>query len=192
MLSVRKPRSQFRSQGTCLHLFQAPTELILQIGSQINSIARDNKAVSVADPVALYINDLNTASLKLDIFGTTTHMAPIPKGTFQWQRGDISKNQGLRLKVKIPDGVLGQGKNNKDQQLTVSDIYDTKTKHYIQYGAQLADYITMGISAVTIDSSNAEPQDCVFSANRAKGAPQLAKSVVQTHFKGVNGILWRR
>ena len=174
-----------------LNTFRAPAD-IDQIGSQINSIARDNKSVTVADPVALYINNFNTASLKLDVFGTTSHMEPVPKDTFQWQRGDISKNQGLRLKVKIPDGVLGQGKNNKDRQLTVSDIYDTKTKHHIQYGAQLADYITMGVSAVTIDSTNADAQDCVFSANQKKNAPQLAKSVVQTHFKGVNGILWRR
>ena len=112
-------------------------------------------------------------------------MSPIPPETFQWQRGDISQNRGLRLKVRIPDGVL----NNKGQQLTVSDIYDTKTKQYIQYGAQLADYITMGVSAVTVEGENAEAKDCVFSADQAKG---LAKSVVQTKFKGVNGILWRR
>ena len=192
MLPLSEPRPQFRSQGTSRHTWCIHFTDIAQIGSQINSIALSGKAVTLAEPVGLYMNSFNTASLKLDVFGTTSHMELIPEGTFQWQRGDISKGQGLRLKVKIPTGVLGKGKNNKDRQLTVSDIYDTKTKYYIKYGSQLADYIHMGVSAVTIDSPVAEPQECMAEIDKKKHTPHLEKSVVMTQFKGVNGILWRR
>ncbi|KAL8724855.1 MAG: hypothetical protein Q9166_007709 [cf. Caloplaca sp. 2 TL-2023] len=163
-----------------------------RIGSIINGFARGNKAITVAEPVALYMTQFNTSSLKLDVYGTTTHMELIPKGTFQWQRGDISKSQGLRLKVKIPDGILGQGSKNKDRQLTVSDIWDTKSKHYIRYGSQLADYITMGVSAVTINCPADEPKECIAQTSKKQHVPHLAKSTVMTHFRGVNGILWRR
>lgn len=54
---------------------------------------------------------------------------------------------GLRLHVQIPQGML----SDEGVQLTVSDIFDTQTQSFINYGAQLADCITMGVSVVVID-----------------------------------------
>lgn len=88
-------------------------------------------------------------------------MIDVPEGTFNWQRGDIDKNMGLRLQVKIPDGVLGSGPDNKGRQLTVSDIVDSKTGNNIMYGAQFADYITMTVKGVAIAGGKpADPLPC--------------------------------
>ena len=124
-------------------------EIVIQIGDNINKLARGGKIVSIANPVAIYIQSVNFGTLKLDQEGTADNMVPVPDGTFSW-RGDISNSKGLRLKIKIPDGVVGTGPDNKGQQLTVSDIMDTGNGQYIQYGAQFADYISMGVNGVGI------------------------------------------
>ncbi|KOS18216.1 hypothetical protein ESCO_002864 [Escovopsis weberi] len=71
--------------------------------------ARKGNAVSIPRPVALYIFIFNTTSMKLDVSGDTSSLRDIPTGDFTWQRGDIQKGQGLRLIIKVPDGIKGQG-----------------------------------------------------------------------------------
>ncbi|KAH6844692.1 hypothetical protein B0I37DRAFT_433185 [Chaetomium sp. MPI-CAGE-AT-0009] len=126
------------------------------IGIGVNSFAQRKHLVSIADPVAIYMLSFDTANFQLDVDGTGQDLQPIPDGTFTWVRGDIDKNMGLRLRVQIPEGTMGTG-DNEGRQLTVSDIFDTSTNRYIEYGGQFADYITMGVSAVTIQGTTAGP-----------------------------------
>ena len=63
---------------------------------------------------------------------------------------------GLRLQIKAPAGAKADNGN----LLTVSDIYDTNTSFYIQYGAHFADYMKMSVSAVVADGKAADPQFC--------------------------------
>lgn len=136
------------------------------IGDGVNSLARNGIAVSIANPVAIYIHSFNTANFQLDVQGTGENMIDVPTGTFRWQRGNIAKNMGLRLQVKIPDGVVGTGPGNKGQQLTVSDIVDTSNNQNILYGAQFADYITMTVKGVGISGGQpAAPLPCPGQAS---------------------------
>ncbi|KAF2225803.1 hypothetical protein BDZ85DRAFT_294246 [Elsinoe ampelina] len=131
------------------------------IGDGINKLARSGVSVSIANPVAIYINTTNFSNLQLDIQGTGSNLVPVPDGTYTWQRGDIAKHQGLRLHIQIPDGVVGTGPDNKGRQLTVSDIVDTSNQQNILYAAQFADYITMSVSGVGIAGGQpAEAQFC--------------------------------
>ncbi|KAL6402246.1 hypothetical protein AUP68_14714 [Ilyonectria robusta] len=131
------------------------------IGSAINALARKGASVSIANPVALYIHHFSTSNFQLDVEGTGENMIDVPEGTFNWQRGDIDKNMGLRLQVKISDGVLGTGPDNKGRQLNVSDIVDSKTGTNIMYGAQFAEYITMTVKGVAIAGGKpADPLPC--------------------------------
>lgn len=95
-----------------------------------------------------------TSTFRLDVEGTGENMIPVPEKTFRWQRGDISKQMGLRLQVQIPDGVVGTGPNNKGRQLTVSDIVDNSNGQNITYGAQFADYITLTVKGVAISGGS--------------------------------------
>jgi hypothetical protein len=106
--------------------------------------------------VAIYIMDFDTSSFQLDVDGTGQDLQPIPDGTFNWVRGNIDQKMGLRLRVQIPPGTMGTG-DNAGRQLTVSDIFDNSTNKYIEYGGQFADYITMGVGAVTISSGSPTP-----------------------------------
>lgn len=115
----------------------------------------------VANPIALYIHDFDTSNFQLDTGGTKdpanpSNLVPLPDGVFNWQRGDITKQQALRLKVTIPDTV--KGKDGK--ALNVSNIWDKATRKHIKYGAQFADYITMSVSAVTVPGKAADPVSC--------------------------------
>jgi hypothetical protein len=147
-----------------------------QIGSSINKLARGGNSISISDPVGIYIHSFATSTLQLDQKGTGGNdLVAIPDGTFTFTRGDISKNQGLRLKVKIPDGITGTGSKNNGKQLTVSDIYDTGSQKHIMYAAQLADYIKMTVAGVTISSSTvADAQPCMCDQ------PESSSSTVTT------------
>jgi hypothetical protein len=127
-----------------------------KIGIGINNLAQHGNFISIADPVAIYMLGFNTANFQLDVDGTGQDLQPIPDGTFTWVRGNIDKKMGLRLRVQIPKGTMGTG-DNAGRQLTVSDIFDTSTNRYIEYGGQFADYITMGVSAVTINGESPAP-----------------------------------
>ena len=100
-----------------------------------------------------------------------------PEKIFVWQRGDITKFQGLRFTIQIPKGM--KGKDGK--QLTVTNIYDTRKSAHLRYGGQIADRTTMAVSAVTIDGGNPAPMENCFgseSAKKAKEAKEKAKGSV--------------
>lgn len=123
----------------------------------VNQLAATRASVSLADPVAIYINKFSRGSFKLDPAGDQSILLPIPEGTFVFERGDIAKGQALRLKIQIPDGYI----NAEGRQLTVSDIYDTKNLTSIRYGSQFADYILVGVTGVAITGGTpAEAKFC--------------------------------
>jgi hypothetical protein len=134
------------------------------IGGSINALAQTGSIVSVADPVALYIHDFDTSNFVYDTAKTSgsanqADLKPIanPEEVFVFTRGDITKQQGLRLQIRIPEGTEGK----VGQQLNVSNIWDKKTKQHIRYGSQIADYVTMGVDAVVISGQQpAAPIPC--------------------------------
>lgn len=102
---------------------------------------------------------------------------------FQFQRGDINKNQGLRFRVKVPDGLIGHHK----QQLTVSNIYDTDTGQHIRYGGQIADYVQMSVSASAIPKGKkADPIPCVGEMAKASESEQDALFAAESVEDGIN------
>lgn len=147
-----------------------------QIGDQINSLARNGMAVSVADPVGVYMVDFSPDSFQLDVDGTGNNLVDPPKDTFTWVRGDVSKHQGLRLHVEIPKGTMGTG-DNAGRQLTVSDMIDTSNSQYVKYGAQFADYIHVGLSGVVMENvpiSDALPCPCAGVTAEAAAAAEFS------------------
>ncbi|KAJ5312238.1 hypothetical protein N7508_003068 [Penicillium antarcticum] len=142
------------------------------IGASINFLARGGASLSVAEPVALYIRAFEIGSFKFDMNGTTdgaaTDLRDIenPEKVFQWQRGDIKNKAGLRIKIEVPEGLL----DNNKKQLLVSNIYDTNKGLHIKYGAQFADYFTMGVSAVGIESKTAPPEACYKPSDLVAGS----------------------
>ena len=126
------------------------------------------------------MTNLDDGNLKLDRSGDTGSPEQVPPGTFTFQRGDISKQQGLRLRVQIPDGV----KTPDGRQLTVSDLYDTKKQRHIDYGAQIADYITMGVHGVVIPGVQVAPREFCKSfvtadSSFADMVPQLKAAIAE-------------
>jgi hypothetical protein len=81
-------------------------------------------------------------------------LIPVPESWFEFQRGDIKKKQGLRLRIQ---NNTAQKTNDRRRLLTVSDIYDKSKGVYINYGAQFADYITMGVAGVVIPGDKPSP-----------------------------------
>ena len=119
------------------------------------------------------MHDFDTSNFKLDPTGDGGSLQDVPDGTFKFQRGDISKRQGLRLKIQIPTGVT----NEEGRQMTVSDIFDTKEEKHIVYGAQFADYITMGVHGVAITGGSPAPaQFCVRNSGSTAALTAAAPS----------------
>jgi hypothetical protein len=83
-------------------------------------------------------------------------------------RGDYAnKQQGLRLKLQLPPGT----KDRNGQPLNVSNIWDSDFGgHHIKYGSQIADHVTMSVSAVAIAGEPAPPVPCFgLQKKKAKG-----------------------
>ena len=125
---------------------------MVKIGGEINTIVRSGAlSVAVADPVALYMHDVDFSSFRLDPTGTrrgnVEDMVPVPDGTFKWLRGDISQGMGLHFKVQVPNGLKTP---DGSRQLNVSDLYDLNNGgQYVRYGGQFADYVTMSVRLPT-------------------------------------------
>jgi hypothetical protein len=94
------------------------------IGSEINKLARQQAAVTIANPVALYINNLSTA-------GWATPDGSDPKQYWKIVRG--TPQLGLRAVYEVP----------ADKGFVVGDI--TINGNPIEFGAQIADFITIKI-----------------------------------------------
>jgi hypothetical protein len=106
------------------------------------------------------MNKFDTGTFKLDTSGLRDkdpdNFIPVPPSWFEFQRGDIKKKQGLRLRIRNNTGLkTPDGKRH----LNVGDIFDKKTSVYVKYGAQFTDYITMGVAGVAI--SDVKPADAV-------------------------------
>ncbi|KAJ0426752.1 hypothetical protein BJY00DRAFT_306747 [Aspergillus carlsbadensis] len=118
------------------------------IGTAINDLARQKHVIFIADPVGLYIHSFQGSVFKLDYHGSEgdeQDLRDLPAGTITWPRDDISQQQGLSLRIQVPDGVLG----NRQQQLA------------------FADYILMGVTGVvTNDTVTVDPQPWI-STSRA-------------------------
>jgi hypothetical protein len=93
------------------------------------------------------------------------HFKKMPSRWFKFQRGNISKQQGLRLKIEIPDGT----ENDEERQLTVSDICDTQKEMNIQYGSQFAEYILIGVKWVASSGGKPTPAEICPVPKSAKG-----------------------
>ncbi|KNG87654.1 hypothetical protein ANOM_004148 [Aspergillus nomiae NRRL 13137] len=119
------------------------------IGKAINDLACKGASLTVAEPAALYIRNFDTRNFQFHVF--------------QWQRGDISTKHGLRIKFEVPKDRL----DKHGKPLLVSNIYDTRTKWHIKYGAQFADYFTMGISAMGVKGKAANPEKCYQPSTKA-------------------------
>jgi hypothetical protein len=133
----------------------------------------------------------DTGNLQLDSSGEGD-LVPIPKGTFQFQRGSLQAGMGLRLRIKIPDGTTGTG-DLEGKQLTVSDIFDSQTKTNIIFGAQFADYISMGVNGVGISGGKpAKPRPCPGEEARALGLSSLAAETTSDEFLGPGEMLGLR
>ncbi|KAK1957326.1 hypothetical protein LY78DRAFT_592569, partial [Colletotrichum sublineola] len=72
---------------------------------------------------------------------------PIPNGVFDWcDRGDITKNIGLHLRVSIPKGIKT---DNSSRDLNVSDLFNQNNSgRYVHYRSQFADYIFISVSGI--------------------------------------------
>jgi hypothetical protein len=142
-----------------------------QIGAGINQKCREGSAIAVSDPVGLYIYDFKTSNFRLDVGDADDDSPdpqdlidiPSPERVFRFVRGDVSKNQGLRLHIEIPDDI--RGPDNK--KLSVSNIYDIQNNTHIRYGAQFADYIHIGLKAAIKPAKAAQPIKCI-----GKSAPE--------------------
>ena len=116
----------------------------------------------------MYIHDADFSSFQLDLSGNKdqSHLIDVPDNWYNWQRGDIKKNMGLRLQIKPPAG----SKADNGNLLTLGDIYDTTRSTYVQYAAQFTDYIRMAVSGVVLDGTAAAPKSC----------PQAPSAVVRS------------
>lgn len=94
------------------------------IGGEVNALARRQAAVTVANPVALYIRDLSTA-------GWAAPDGSDPKQFWRIVRG--TPPFAVRAVYEVP----------ADKGFTVGDI--TINGDAIQFGAQIADFITIKI-----------------------------------------------
>lgn len=164
-----------------------------QIGASINGLARSGNAVSIADPVGIYMVDFDSDSFMLDQDGTGSDPIPAPAGTFTWARGDITKKMGLRLHIQIPDGVKGTG-GKAGRQLTVTDLVDKSNNNLnIKYGAQFADHIHMGVNGVAIagvHAAEAQLCPCEEKKNHAYGN-RNGQSVMFAMMASVDGAAQR-
>ena len=133
------------------------------------------------------MNNVDFSGLQLDQSGQKdqSNLIQVPDSWYNWQRGDISKQMGLRLQIKAPAGA----KADNGDLLTVSDIYDTNTSFYIQYGAQFADHIEMSVSAVVADGTAAEPQSCPGEDGGQEDAANDMAMTTSHHGGGGKGII---
>lgn len=109
------------------------------IGAQVNSLARAKADVTIANPVALYIDDLNTAGWQTPDGSDAKDYWKIVRGT---------KERALRAVFEVP----------ASKGFTVSDIKIQGTP--IEFGAQITDFITIKIvgQACRFGKSTAAPQ----------------------------------
>jgi hypothetical protein len=127
------------------------------IGGEVNALARLTADVTLKDPVGLYIEGLST-----ELFET-------PDGSDAqdyWEvvRGD--EDHALRAVFRVPKADFDVGEIRIDGRP-------------IEFGAQLADHITMKLVGVAcrFDRSDAEPQRACVRVRRREGRASLSRLV---------------
>ena len=118
------------------------------IGSGVNALARQDRLITLQNPVGLYIDHLNDSSFRLPDGSTTT-------GWFQVLRG--TPGHTIRAVFAPPAG----------SPFTVSDV--TIGGNAVQFGGQIAQNITMkltGVASVATSTHN-PPIPCVVSVGAA-------------------------
>lgn len=145
----------------------------------VNTAARGGTIVSLKDPVGLYMHSFNKDQFKLPYDSAKQEYSvngsdrkPPPTGTFTFQRGDISKHMGLRLKVQIPDGVNITIEDGSKRQANVSDLLDENNNdENVKYGSHFAESINMHLYGVTVDGGKPAPAiSCPCEKSKATAA----------------------
>jgi hypothetical protein len=116
------------------------------IGGEINKLARQQAAITIANPVALYIRDLSTAGWSAPDGSNPKQFWTIVRGTTQF---------GLRAVFEVPAA----------RGFVVGDI--TINGNPIEFAAQIADFITIKIigQACRLGQNNVpEETTCVDTA----------------------------
>ncbi|GGR19179.1 hypothetical protein [Streptomyces aurantiogriseus] len=109
------------------------------IGEVVNGIARQKADIALSDPVGLYFDDLATD-------GWRAPDGSDPKSFWIFHRGDA--DHPVRAVYEVP----------ADRNFTVGDI--TINGRPIEFGAQIADFVTIKLTAVAcrLGRSTAQPQ----------------------------------
>ncbi|MGW0846544.1 hypothetical protein ACWD26_41745 [Streptomyces sp. NPDC002787] len=109
------------------------------IGEVVNSIARQKADIALSDPVGIYFDDLATD-------GWSSPDGSNPKGFWTYERGDTGSP--VRAVYEVP----------ADRDFAVGDI--TIAGRPIEFGAQIADFITVKLMATAcrLGLSTAQPQ----------------------------------
>lgn len=112
------------------------------IGGTVNALARQGASITLANPVGLYIDSLNTT-------GWTTPDGT-PASSF-WSIVRGSAGSGLRAKFEVP----------ASKNYTVSDIKIAGVP--IQFGGQIAEHIQMKLTGVAcrVGASHNSPKNCI-------------------------------
>lgn len=124
------------------------------IGAEVNALTRQKADVTLANPVGLYIDDLNTS-------GWQTPDGSDPKSFWRILRG--AENTPVRAVYEVP----------ADRGFTVGDI--TIAGRQIRYGAQIVDYITIKLMGVAtrIGQSTVAPMTGCLRPRQAAQAREL-------------------
>ncbi|MGW4897267.1 hypothetical protein ACWEQL_34165 [Kitasatospora sp. NPDC004240] len=126
------------------------------IGGAVNEVARAKASLSLADPVGLYFDGLATD-------GWETPDGSDPHGYWRYERGDA--DHPVRAVYEVPEGA----------GFTVGDI--TVNGRPIRFGAQIADFITIKLTAVAwgFGQNDAAPQTaCREDAPEPAAQPEAA------------------
>ncbi|MFF2148077.1 hypothetical protein [Kitasatospora sp. NPDC058190] len=127
------------------------------IGAAVNALARQKADIALANPVGLYFDDLATD-------GWAAPDGSDPKSYWTYQRGDAA--HPVRALYQVP----------ANKGFTVGDITINGTP--IRFGAQIADFITIKLSAVAcrFGQSTTQPQTACVEFPPASAGPTLTTS----------------
>jgi hypothetical protein len=133
------------------------------IGERVNTLARARADVTLANPVGLYFNDLETA-------GWTAPDGSAPKSYWRYVRGVAGR--AVRAVYEVP----------AERGFTVSDI--TINGKPIAFGAQIADFISIKLTglACRFGKSAAAPVD---GCRVRRGAAGLREVGVAAAIRGI-------
>ncbi|MBG0831986.1 hypothetical protein HS041_30230 [Planomonospora sp. ID67723] len=139
------------------------------IGQVVNSAARQRADISLADPVGLYIDGLSTD-------GWSAPDGSDPMGYWRYVRGDAG--YPVRAVYEVP----------VNRNFTVGDI--TINGRPIEFGAQIADFITVRLTAVVcrVGRSTAAPQTACVQMPQATSPEEILRHASMMAEHGYPGV----